>query len=333
MNTDEKYMRRALQLAKNGAGRTLSNPMVGAVIVAAGRIIGEGWHRRYGGPHAEVNAVNSVAPADRHLLTEATIYVTLEPCSHYGKTPPCSGLILRCGIPRIVVGASDPFPKVAGRGIRMLRDAGREVITSVLGKECYELNLRFMTAHRRGYPFIQLKWAQSADGIMATGDPLRRLILSNPLSMMWMHRERSRADAIMVGVNTVIADDPSLTLRYWPGDDPIPVTFGSPRLPAGAAILQRNHILRDPSETLPRFLRRLYKDYSILSLMVEGGPATLREFIEEGLADEIRVEIADELCLPCPEGGIPAPSLTPLADLRLIGSEKIRKNLILLFRR
>ena len=166
MTTDEKYMRRALQLARLGRGSVHTNPMVGAVIVHNGRIIGEGFHRRYGEGHAEVNAVASVSAADAALLPESTIYVTLEPCSHYGKTPPCSKLIIDKGIRRIVVGNLDPFPEVSGRGIRMLREAGREVVTGVLEKECLELNRQFMTAHTRKRSYILLKWAQSADGFI-----------------------------------------------------------------------------------------------------------------------------------------------------------------------
>lgn len=333
-------MRRALQLARYGEGHTGSNPMVGAVIVAPPqapglpeRIIGEGWHRRYGGPHAEVNAVADVKPKDEQLLAQSTIYVTLEPCSHYGKTPPCAKLLIDKGIPKVVIGAGDPFPQVAGRGIQMLREAGREVITGVLEKECYDLNLRFMTAHKRGYPFVQLKWAQTPDGFMGSGDPHQRLILSNPLSMMWMHRERIRSQAIMVGTSTVILDSPSLLPALWPGDAPIPVTFDSPRLPADAKILSRPHILRQQGERLTDFLRRLYTDHKILSLMVEGGAVTLQDFIDNGIFDEIRLEIsanrynADE--------GVRAP-LLPAADrqpLHLISEERVRENTILTYRR
>ncbi|MBD5268491.1 MAG: bifunctional diaminohydroxyphosphoribosylaminopyrimidine deaminase/5-amino-6-(5-phosphoribosylamino)uracil reductase RibD [Bacteroides sp.] len=339
MTTDEKYMRRALQLAKNGAGRTLSNPMVGAVIVADGRIIGEGWHRRYGGPHAEVNAVRSVSDADRPLLSRSTIYVTLEPCSHYGKTPPCAQLLIDEGIPRIVVGSGDPFPKVAGRGIRMLREAGREVIEGVLKEECEALNSRFMTAHRRGYPYIQLKWAQTADGYLSAPDAedsrsAETLLISSPMSLLAMHRERAKAGGIFVGTNTVIADNPSLTCRFFPGDDPLPLTFDSPRLPADAAILQRPHELRMQGESLPDFLRRLYRERNILSLMVEGGAATLQEYLDAGLYDEIRIEINPELRAVQPGGSavgaVKAPALPTPAPL-LISVEDIRSNRILTY--
>lgn len=306
----EKYMRRALQLARNGEGFAHPNPMVGAVIVAPdGRIIGEGWHRRWGQPHAEVNAIASVAEADRHLLGESTIYVTLEPCSHYGKTPPCAKLIIDTGIPRVVVGAGDPFVKVAGHGIRMMREAGIEVTEGVLARECRDLNERFMTAHTLGRPFIQLKWAQSADGKMAAGTPgdYHPVRLSTPQSAVWMHRERARADAILVGTNTVITDDPALTVRLWPGADPLKVTRDSSRLPRDARILQGQHVLLNPSETLEESVKALYRDHGITSLMVEGGAETLRRFIDTGLWDEIRIETSPHTL----GEGLDAPPLPP----------------------
>ncbi len=327
-------MRRALQLAKNGAGRTLSNPLVGAVIVSDGQIIGEGWHRRYGGPHAEVNAVNSVKESDREKLKNSTIYVTLEPCSHYGKTPPCANLLIDCEIPRIVVGALDPFPKVSGRGIRMLQAAGREVITGVLENECIEINRRFMTAHQRGYPYIQLKWAQTSDGYLSAGLNQPTLQISNQLSMMWMHKERAKSNAIFAGTNTILSDNPSLTCRYWPGDDPRKLTFDSPRLPDNAEILTGEYLLRKQNETLHDFLHRLYKEHNILSVMIEGGKETLQEFIEANLFDEIRVETNTELAIPLElqKTAVPAPTF-PEDSLQLISVEKVRNNLIHTFTR
>lgn len=314
-------MSRALQLAKNGAGRTLSNPMVGAVIVARGKIIGEGWHRRYGGPHAEVNAVRSVSDADRELLRESCIYVTLEPCSHYGKTPPCAKLLIESDIPEIVVGATDPFPEVAGRGLRMLREAGRTVRTGVLETECVALNRRFMTAHSRGYPYIQLKWAQTADGILGIEGDVPPLVISNDLSRIRMHRERAKAGAIMVGVNTVVNDNPSLDCRLWPGDDPLRLSFDSPRLPAQSRFMAGTHLLRKKNETLPDFMERLYHDHKILSVMVEGGGQTLDEFIHSGLFDELRVEI---------NPAITRDSITECADHHYIHAPKIPSEMIFL---
>lgn len=301
-------MLRALQLARGGEGFATPNPMVGAVIAAPdGRIIGEGFHRRWGGPHAEVNAIASVRPEDRHLLRESTIYVTLEPCSHYGKTPPCARLIIETGIPRVVVGAGDPFAKVAGRGIRMLREAGVEVVEGVLREECEALNRGFMTAHRLGRPFIQLKWAQSADGFMAAGsrEEPKPVQLSSPLTSVLMHHERAMADAILVGTRTVATDDPSLTVRLWPGHDPLKVSFDTLSLPRDARMLGERSVLLDPAAPVEEQMHTLYADHGVTSLMVEGGAETLRRFIEAGLWDEIRRETT-----PLSLGsGLPAPAL------------------------
>lgn len=308
--TNEAYMRRALQLARGGEGRTAPNPMVGAVVVARGRIIGEGFHRTYGGPHAEVNAIRSVKEADRPLLAEATIYVTLEPCSHYGKTPPCSKLIIDTGIPRVVVGAPDPNPLVAGRGIRMLREAGVEVEEGVLLDECLEINKRFMTAHTLPRPWIQLKFAQSADGFIAAldeeGNP-HPVKLSNTLSAVWMHRERALAEAIMVGNNTLRIDNPRLDVRLWAGRNPRRAECG-------------HHA------DLHAIVEQLRKE-GITSLMVEGGATLLESFIREGLYDEIRIETS-----PVALGtGLRAPSLPP--HLRRASAECCRGNIITVFRR
>ncbi len=306
----EKYMRRALQLARGGEGRTAPNPMVGAVVVAGDRIIGEGYHRTFGGPHAEVNAIASVSEADRPLLKEATIYVTLEPCSHYGKTPPCSKLIIETGIPHVVVGAPDPNPLVAGRGIRMLRDAGIEVTENVLLEECLDINSRFMTAQLNPRPWIQLKWAQSADGFMAAFDENGRpcpVRLSNPLSSVWMHRERARSQAIMVGSNTLRIDKPRLDVRLWAGNNPMRIECGH-------------------DENLHDLMQRVRKD-GINSIMIEGGPTLLESFLRENLYDEIRIETA-----PVTLGsGLRAPMLPP--DLKMVSQEQCRDNVITRFRR
>lgn len=291
---DIKYMKRALMLARRGEGFVSPNPMVGAVITARGRIIGEGYHRQFGGPHAEVNAVRSVAEADRHLLAEATIYVTLEPCSHYGKTPPCARLLIDTGVKRIVGACTDPNPKVAGRGYGMLREAGREVVEGVLEAEALHLNRRFMTAQTLRRPWIQLKWAESADGFMgsfdASGNP-RPVMLSTPLTSVLMHRERAAADAIMIGSGTALSDNPSLTLRLWPGRQPLKAVLDrSGRVPADAPVLSGRALRIDGSEPLPELLSRLFAEEGVSSLMVEGGPAVLHSFIDAGLWDEIRRE-------------------------------------------
>ncbi|MDE7412459.1 MAG: bifunctional diaminohydroxyphosphoribosylaminopyrimidine deaminase/5-amino-6-(5-phosphoribosylamino)uracil reductase RibD [Muribaculaceae bacterium] len=328
---EEKYMKRALQLARYGAGFVSPNPMVGAVIVDPdGKIIGEGWHRRYGGPHAEVNAVNSVAPQDMAKFPLSTIYVTLEPCSHYGKTPPCSLLLIEKGIGRVVVGSPDPFLLVAGRGIKMLREAGIEVIEGFLQKECDDLNRRFITAHTLNRPFIQLKWAQSRDGFIAgispEGVPMPEKF-STPLSAGLMHRERSVADAILVGTNTVLIDNPGLDTRLRPGNSPIPVTFESSRLHNGLKIMQRDHILLNPAESLEENMHNLYENHKITSLMVEGGARTLSSFIDQNLFDEVRVEISDQTL----QAGITAPEIP--SGLILKSDQKIGTNTILTFTR
>ncbi len=289
MDVNNIYMERALQLASLGEGLVSPNPMVGAVIVAGDRIIGEGYHHRFGGPHAEVNAINSVEHKDRHLLKNATIYVTLEPCSHYGKTPPCAKLIIDTGIPGVVIGAPDPNPKVNGRGISMMRDAGIKVTEGVMADKCIDLNHRFMTAQLYHRPYIQLKWAATADGFLASPEEMPRLLISNPLSSVLMHRERAKADAIFVGTNTLITDNPRLDCRLWPGKNPVPLSFDSPRLPSDAHILSRNPILKNVDENFTDFFHRLFKE-GINSVMVEGGRSTLQSLIDLDLLDEIRVE-------------------------------------------
>lgn len=301
-------MRRALQLALFGAGHVSPNPMVGAVIVAPdGRIIGEGFHRRYGEGHAEVNAFRSVSDVDVPLIPESTIYVTLEPCSHYGKTPPCAKLLCDRRIKRAVIGTVDPNPKVAGRGIRMLEEAGIEVRRGVLEKECREINVRFFTAHTLHRPWILLKWAESADGFIANADgtPVK---LSTPVTLELMHKERAMCDAILVGTNTLLSDNPSLTTRLWPGNSPRPVIFDSPRLQSPEirerlVVMAHNPIILDPSRTLAENMQLLCSEYHITSLMVEGGAQILRSFLDAGLYDSIRVEhSAVRLC-----NGIKAP--------------------------
>lgn len=295
MEEDRKYMERAMQLAWGGAGMVSPNPMVGAVIVApGGRIIGEGYHRRYGEAHAEVNAFASVAPGDEHLIPESTIYVTLEPCSHYGKTPPCARLLIEKGIKRCVAATMDPNPKVAGRGLRMLSEAGIEVETGLMGKECQEQNIRFFTAHTKHRPWILLKWAETKYGEMAAPDG-SAIAISTPETLALMHKERAMCDAIMVGTDTLLNDNPSLTTREWPGHSPRPVIFNSPRLSKekiieSIKVMLREPIILEPDLSLKRNMEKLYRDYGVTSLIVEGGRKLLHSFLEEGLYDRIRVE-------------------------------------------
>ncbi|WP_290095934.1 bifunctional diaminohydroxyphosphoribosylaminopyrimidine deaminase/5-amino-6-(5-phosphoribosylamino)uracil reductase RibD [uncultured Duncaniella sp.] len=279
MEVDERYMRRALCLAGNGLLDASPNPMVGAVLVdPSGKIIGEGWHRRCGEGHAEVNAVASAA--DTSLLRNATMYVTLEPCSHYGKTPPCASLIIEKGIPRVVIGCLDPFEKVAGRGVRMLKDAGVEVVTGCLEKECLELNEKFVASHRRKRPFVTLKWAESADGYIDGK-------ISTPLTSMLTHRLRATHDAILVGSGTVLADNPRLDTRLYAGHSPLRVILDR-RGRVMDAVDGTTIIYREFS-SLNDVLEDLYKR-GITSVLVEGGAELHRSFIDSGLWDAMRIE-------------------------------------------
>ncbi len=291
MVVDEKYMRRALELARHGMGQVSPNPMVGAVIVAPdGSIIGEGYHRRYGEGHAEVNAVASVA--QRSLLPDSTMYVTLEPCSHYGKTPPCTRLIIDCHIPRVVVGAGDPNEKVCGRGIAMLREAGVEVVTGVLAEESRRLNAAFITAHSFHRPFVTLKWAQSADGYLDVdrSDDIPAAAISSPLGRLAVHRLRAVHDAILVGSGTVISDNPILDSRLWGGRSPRPVVLDRRgRIGDNYRVLDRDPIIIDCHEGVADVLAQLYRK-GISSVLVEGGAQVLRSFIDAGLWDFARVE-------------------------------------------
>ena len=266
MIDDEKFMRRCIQLAKNGQQNAKPNPMVGAVIVHNGRIIGEGYHVRCGQGHAEVNAFASVKPEDEALLPESTIYVSLEPCSHYGKTPPCADLIIKKGVRRVVVGCIDEFAEVQGRGIKKIRKAGIEVEVGVLEEECKALNRRFFTFHREKRPYIILKWAQTANGFI--DDHHKPLKISTDFTKMLSHKLRAEEDAILVGRITDEREHPQLNVREWYGPDP-------KRL-----VIDRTHPLNIDS---------LYAQ-NIQSLIVEGGAETLRTFLIQGLWDEIRVE-------------------------------------------
>lgn len=240
MQVNERYMRRCIELARYGQMHAAPNPMVGAVIVHGDRIIGEGYHAVCGKGHAEVNAIASVRAADRALLCDSTMYVSLEPCAHYGKTPPCARLIVKTGIPRVVVGCVDPFAKVQGRGIAILREAGVEVEVGVLDAECRALNRRFITAQTKRRPYITLKWARSADGFIdrwrdeAEGEAAARL--SSEASLMRVHQLRAMHQAILVGHNTLRMDRPQLNVRHWAGNQPRRVVLGrvaEGELPAG----------------------------------------------------------------------------------------------------
>ena len=304
MIDDEKFMRRCIQLAKNGQQNAKPNPMVGAVIVHNGRIIGEGYHVRCGQGHAEVNAFASVKPEDEALLPESTIYVSLEPCSHYGKTPPCADLIIKKGVRRVVVGCIDEFAEVQGRGIKKIREAGIEVEVGVLEEECKALNRRFFTFHREKRPYIILKWAQTANGFI--DDHHKPVKISTDFTKMLSHKLRAEEDAILVGRITDEREHPQLNVREWCGPDP-------KRL-----VIDRTHPLNIDS---------LYAQ-NIQSLIVEGGAETLRTFLIQGLWDEIRVETNTTLTVT---DGTRAP-IVP-ANAVVVSSKTFGSNSIVILRR
>ena len=304
MTDDQKYMRRCIQLAKNGRQNAKPNPMVGAVIVYDGRIIGEGYHVRCGEGHAEVNAFASVSSEDEPLLKDSTIYVSLEPCSHYGKTPPCADLIIKKGVRRVVIGCIDEFAEVQGRGIRKLREAGIEVEVGVLEEECKALNRRFFTFHREKRPYIILKWAQTANGFI--DDHFQPVQISNDFTKMLSHKLRAEEDAILVGRVTDEREKPQLNVREWRGPNP-------KRL-----VIDHAH---------PLNLESLHA-HNIQSLIVEGGAETLRSFLVQGLWDEIRVETNTQLTV---SDGTRAPQIP--ANAIVASSENYDGNIITTFRK
>ena len=315
MTKDERYMRRCIQLAKNGQLNAPPNPMVGAVIVVDNRIIGEGYHIRCGEGHAEVNAFASIKSEDEPLLSEATIYVSLEPCSHYGKTPPCADLIIRKGVKRVVVGCIDPFAEVQGQGIQKLKNAGIEVIVGVCKEECEELNKFFFTFHRQKRPFITLKWAESKDGFIAKIDSKgvpQSTLISTEQTRMHCHKLRSEHQAILVGRATLETDNPSLTTRYWEERNPIRIvlTHGTPD--------KRLNIFNNETTTLVMtgmiadVMRELHTK-GIQSLLVEGGREVLQQFIDHQIWDEAYIEKGDIFI----RNGIKAPTIPNQPNIHL----------------
>ncbi|HOZ30297.1 MAG TPA: bifunctional diaminohydroxyphosphoribosylaminopyrimidine deaminase/5-amino-6-(5-phosphoribosylamino)uracil reductase RibD [Bacteroidales bacterium] len=320
----EKYISRCLELARKGLGSVSPNPMVGSVIVYKDRIIGEGYHRKCGEAHAEVNAVNSVS--DKSLLKKSTIYVSLEPCSHFGKTPPCTDMIIRERIPKIVVGSIDPYFKVAGKGIEKLKTAGREVITGVLEKECIELNKRFYTFHTKKRPYIILKWAQTKDGYIdyrrESSTERKASWITNEYCRTLVHKWRTEEDAFLVGTNTVLLDNPQLTSRNWFGRNPLRITIDKDnKLDRNLRIfdnqaetmvfnLRKDYVENNISlvkidfsiDIIPQILEILFEK-QIQSIVVEGGLKTLQTFIDLGLWDEARVFTGDHVF----GNGVPAP--------------------------
>ena len=315
--TDRYYMERCLQLACRGLGNTYPNPAVGAVIVYKGQIIGEGFHTKAGSPHAEANAVNQVQ--NKELLKAATMYVNLEPCTHYGKTPPCADLIIGMGIPRVVIGTSDPNKDISGRGIQRMRDAGIEVITGILGEKSLWINRRFFTYHKEQRPYIILKWAQTLDGfidkIRTPDEPIRPIWITNEIARVAVHKWRGTEQAIMVGTSTAIKDNPKLNMRDWHGENPLRIVIDRELKLSGDLSLFDGTIQtlvfteyasktmsygervqvdfnQGKAHVVQQILGELYRR-DIHSLFVEGGAFLLNIFIETNLWDEARVFIGN----------------------------------------
>ena len=308
MAADKLFMERSLQLAALGAGFVAPNPLVGAVLVHYNRVIGEGWHKVYGGPHAEVECLNSVVEADRYLIKESTLYVTLEPCAHYGKTPPCANRIVEKGIKKVVVGTRDPFPEVNGKGIEILKQAGINVMVGVLENKCRWQNRRFFTFHEKKRPYIHLKWAATADGFMSAGKG-ERLKISSPFSDRLVHKWRSEEAAIMVGTQTVLLDKPILNNRLWSGAQPVRIMVDRRlQIPesylesiTGSTVIVLNEekdktvgnvkwikMKFDNGHDVNGILNVLY-DEKLQSVFIEGGATLLCSFLQQNCWDEVHI--------------------------------------------
>jgi len=332
------YMQRCIDLAQKGMGAVAPNPMVGAVLVYENRIIGEGWHQQFGGPHAEVHCIQSVANEDKQFIPQSTLYVSLEPCNHYGKTPPCSDLIIHSQIKKVVIACTDPFEKVNGSGIKKLEDNKVEVITGILEKEAIQLNKRFFIFHQQQMPYVILKWAESNDGFIAKpqGKPVK---ISNHITNKLVHKWRSEEAAIVVGTNTVLNDNPSLTTRNWQGKNPLRIYIDK-RLRVDAKYkildnstdtlilnLEKNEkvgvnefvMIHEETSLVEELLQLLYKK-GIQSLIVEGGTNLLQSFIESNCWHEARVIKNTELIL---QEGISSPTLKNKIRFK---QESIRKD-------
>jgi diaminohydroxyphosphoribosylaminopyrimidine deaminase/5-amino-6-(5-phosphoribosylamino)uracil reductase len=317
-------MQRCLELAAMGAGNVAPNPLVGAVLVHHDRIIGEGFHQKYGQAHAEVNCINSVAETDSALINEATLYVSLEPCAHHGKTPPCADLIIKHKIPNVIIGCRDSYVEVDGKGIEKLKASGVNVTFGILEKECLEVNKRFFTFYEKHRPYIILKWAESSDGKIAA-DANSRLLISNELTNRLVHKWRTEEASILVGTNTALLDNPSLTARLWPGNNPVRLVIDAElKLPANLKLFDGSvktvvfnfhknaetenliyYQIEKNENLLPQIFDALY-NMQIQSVIVEGGAKLLQSFIDEGLWDEAIVICNEELIVG---NGLNAPML------------------------
>ena len=329
---DELYMQRCIDLAKNALGYTSPNPMVGSVVVYNDKIIGEGYHIKAGELHAEVNAINYVK--DKSILSEATLYVNLEPCSHYGKTPPCADLIVKSKIKRVVIGTIDSHSKVAGKGIERLKNAGISVTINVLKESCLKLNKRFFTFHNKKRPYVILKWAQTKDGFVDAlrDDNEHALMVTNKEASTLVHTWRAAEDSILIGKNTVVKDNPSLTARLVSGKNPIRIVLGNVDLTDKKLLNQveaKTILISDikpiHSELLnlncnPRELNKALNELhklEIQSVLVEGGSQVLQSFINSDLWDEVRLFENSEII----KKGIKAPSFNKLlANQHTVGN-------------
>ena len=343
MYSDEFYMQRCLDLAENALGKTYPNPIVGCVIVHEGKIIGEGWHKKAGDAHAEVNAINSVK--DKTLLSTSTLYVSLEPCVHYGKTPPCSELIIKHNIPHVVVGCKDSFSKVSGKGIQSMRESGIKVDVDVLKDKCVESHKRFFTFHNKKRPYIILKWAETKDGFIAPakqklGEPFW---ITSKESKTLVHKWRSQESSILIGANTAKLDNPSLTVRLWNGNNPLRIVIDE-----NLKLNNNLNIFNNSAKTLvfnnkknivfdnieycmidfnsihQEIMKSLYNK-GIHSLIIEGGKETLQSFIDIGLWDEARVFVGNKNL----ENGVHAPKIKE----KYISEEMVSSDLLRRYRR
>jgi diaminohydroxyphosphoribosylaminopyrimidine deaminase/5-amino-6-(5-phosphoribosylamino)uracil reductase len=307
MDNHSKYMSRCLQLAVQGAGYVAPNPMVGAVLVYNDKIIGEGYHQQYGGPHAEVNCINSVKEEDRKFISHSTLYVSLEPCAHFGKTPPCSDLIIDKKIPKVVIGCRDPFKEVNGKGIEKLKSAGVHVELGIMEEECRDLNKRFFVFHILHRPYIVLKWAETTDKKIASPGA-DRLFISNEYSNRMVHKWRSEEASILVGTNTAMLDNPELNTRLWPGPSPVRMVVDMDlKLPGNLKLFDKSsraiifnkvkhndegqlqyYQVTEDVNLVHQIANALYQ-LRLNSVLVEGGAKLLQSFIDEELWDEIRV--------------------------------------------
>jgi diaminohydroxyphosphoribosylaminopyrimidine deaminase / 5-amino-6-(5-phosphoribosylamino)uracil reductase len=339
----EKYMHRCLQLAALGAGYVAPNPLVGSVLVYNDCIIGESWHKQYGDPHAEINCIASVKPQDRHLIPDSTLFVSLEPCAHFGKTPPCAHRIVQEGIKNVVIGAVDTYKEVAGKGVALLRAAGVNVVIGILEQECRWQNRRFFTYHEKQRPYIHLKWATTADGFMS-GYGRERLMITNEITNKLVHKWRNEEAAILVGTETAMLDNPSLNNRFWWGRNPVRIISDrNLRIPASHNIFSGggttwilNIVKQEVSGKFqwiklkesdcfhPENILQILYEQGIQSVLIEGGKQVLSSFLESDFWDEIHLLENTEMNIG---SGLKAPYLNKglKKEIFLIGDDRVSR--------